>query len=46
MNFEQLTNPTLLADMELDRYIHRLKYMDYPNKEFMSEQRIWERWLV
>lgn len=30
----------------LDRAIHRLAYRDYPNRKYMTEERIWHNWLV
>ena len=29
----------------LDLLAHRLKFRDYPNREYMNEERIWRSWL-
>lgn len=44
--FDQLTNEGMLEAMYLDRVIHRLSLIDYPNRQYMSEANIWRRWLV
>ena len=43
--FDELTNSTLLEDLYLDRVLHRLAFKDYPNREYMTEERIWGFWL-
>ena len=43
---ESLKNTGMLDDMLLDRQIHKLKYQDYPNSEYLNEEAIWRRWLV
>jgi hypothetical protein len=42
MNLEPLN---WLEMVYLDRAAHRLSYKDYPNREYMSEERIWRRFL-
>lgn len=29
----------------IDRAAHRLQFRDYPNKSWLSEERIWRFWL-
>lgn len=46
MDFDQLTNHGMLEAMYLDRVLHRLSFVDYPNKNYMTEASIFERWLA
>ena len=43
--FDNLTH-NWLDEALLDKMIHRLKYQDYPNRNYMTEYRIWRNWLA